>query len=237
MRKLLVLVLVSFSILSCSKREIKIPMLAEQGIQEIHNHSQVWIFLEIKNNDTIANVNRKNTISTTHWIYNIDKHLPLKVIIPSIIKLQYKHKKSFHSEDGMHDYFSYSDTNSKKLSFLKFDAVIYKTDSLLSKSYIKINREVYKNYNNINLTFNPNNVWLNDAKMENDEFKTTLLEFIEFSSEGKQTMLHLNFNNKLSYQDYLYYKTMLHNFNNAAILTNHLEFIFDQNKVPDCGCE
>jgi len=235
--KKLVLLVIPFIIFSCSKREIKIPTLTEQGIQEIQNHSQVWMFLSVKNNDTIADVNRKNTISTTHWIYNIDKNLALKAIIPSIVKLQNKHKNSFHSEEGMHDYFSYSDTLSKKLSFLEFDTVSYITDSLLSKYYIKTKSEIYKNYNNINLTFNPNNTWINDAKMENDEFKNTLLEFIEFSSEGKQTMLHLNFNNKLYYQDYLYYKTMLHNFNDVAILANPIEFIFNQNKVPDCGCE
>lgn len=236
MNKLYIL-LFPLILLSCTKKEVKIPTLAEKGIQEIHNHSEVWMFFEVKNNDTIANINRKNTISTTHWIFNIDKNLPLKTIIPSIIVLQDKHANSFHSKEGMHNYFSYSDTISRKLSFLEFDEVIYNTDSILSKSYIKTNSANYLNFYNINLTFNPNNVWLNDAKMEDDEFKTTLLEFIDFSSEGKQTMIHLNFNDKLTYQDYLFYKTMIHNFENKNISTNKIEFIFDQNKVPDCGCK
>lgn len=236
MKKLFIL-LFSFALLSCTKKEIKIPTLSEKGIQELHNHSQVWMFLAVKNNDTIANVNRKNTISTTHWIFNIDKNLPLKAIIPSIITLQDKHENSMHSKEGMHEYFSYSDTISKKLSFLAFDGVIYKTDSVLSKYYIKTNSNNYLEYNNINLTFNPNNVRLNDTEIEKSEFKTTLLEFIDFSSEGKKTMLHLNFNDKLLYQDYLFYKTMIHNFEDKNILTNKIEFIFDQNKVPDCGCE
>jgi len=236
MKKLYIL-LFSFVLLSCAKTEIRIPTLAEKGIQELHNHSQVWMFLSVKNNDTIANVNRKNTISTTHWIFNIDKNLPLKAIIPSISKLQYKHANSMHSKEGMHEYFSFSDTISKKLSFLAFSGVNFKTDSILSKSYIKKNSKDYLTYNNINLTFNQNNTWINDAKMEDDELKTTLLEFIEFSSEGKQTMLHLNFNDRLSYQDYLYYRTMLHNIDNENILTSKTEFIFNQNKVPDCGCD
>ena len=237
MKKIFILLFSPLILLSCSKKEVKIPMLAEKGIQEINNHSEVWIFFEVKNNDTIANINRKNTISTTHWIFNIDKKLSLKTIIPSIITLQDKHANSIHSKEGMHDYFSYSDTISKKLSFLEFDEVIFKTDSILSKYYIKTNSANYLNFYNINLTFNPNNVWINDAKMEDDEFKPTLLEFIDFSSEGKQTMLHLNFNDKLSYQDYLFYKTMIHNFEDKNISTNKIEFIFDQNKVPDCGCE
>jgi len=236
MNKLFIL-LFPLILLSCSKKEVKIPLLAEKGIQEINNHSEVWIFFEVENSDTIANVNRKNTISTTHWIFNIDKKLALKTFIPSIIVLQDKHANSIHSKEGMHNYFSYSDTISKKLSFLEFDGVIYKTDSILSKNYIKTTSTNYLEYNNINLTFNPNNVWLNDTKLEKSEFKTTLLEFIDFSSEGKKTMLHLNFNDKLSYQNYLFYKTMLHNFEDKNILTNKTEFIFDKNKVPDCGCE
>ena len=151
--------------------------------------------------------------------------------------LQDKHANSMHSKEGMNEYFSFSDTISKKLSFLAFDGVIFKTDSILSKSYIKENSTDYLTYNNINLTFNPNNTWINDAKMEDGEFKTTLLEFIDFSSEGKKTMLHLNFNDKLLYQEYLYFRTMLHNINNENILTSKIEFIFNQNKVPDCGCE
>lgn len=231
------ILLFPFLILSCAKKELKIPTLAEKGIQEIHNHSQVWLFLTVENNDTIATVNRKNTISTTHWIFNIDKHLPLKAIIPSIINLQDKHANSLHSKEGMHNYFSYSDTISKKLSFLEFDSVYFKTDSILSKNYIKKNNSNYIDYNNIHLIFNLNNVWINDTKIEKLNFKNTLLKYIDFSSEGKKTMLHLNFNDQLSYQDYLFYKTMIHNFDTNTILTNQIEFIFNQNKVPDCGCE
>jgi len=106
MRKFTI-ILFTFLMIGCAKKELKIPTLAEKGIQELHNHSQVWLFFEVKNTDTMAVINKKNTISTTHWIYNIDKRLPLKAIIPSIIKLQDKHANSMHSEKGMFDYFSY----------------------------------------------------------------------------------------------------------------------------------
>ncbi len=236
MRKLVMLI-VSLLILSCAKKDVKLPTLAEKGLHELHNHSQVWFFFKTENKDTIAEVNRKNTISTTHWIFNIDKRLPLKTIIPSIILLQDKHSNSIHSKDGMHNYFSYADTLSDKLSFFEFDKVLYKTDSLLSRSYIKTHFNDYIKYNNINLTINTNSVWINDTKIEKTEFKSTLLEFIDFASEGKQTLLHLNFNQNISYQKYLYYKTMLGAISNKLIILNPLEFIFDQNKVPDCGCK
>lgn len=236
MKRLLIL-LISILFFSCTKKEVKIPTLSEKGIQEIYNHSQVWMFFEVEENDTLANINRKNTISTTHWLFNIDKRLPLKTIIPSIKKLKYKHSNSLHSEEGMHNYFSYSDTISKKLSFLEFDEVEYMQDSIISKNYIKKNSDTFLSYNNISLTFNPNSVWIDDAKIEKNEFKETLLEFIDFSSENNKTMLHLNFNQNILYQDYLYYKTLINSISNNSIATNNIEFIFDKNKVPDCGCE
>lgn len=235
--KQLLLFTISILFLGCSKEELKVPTLAVSGIQEIFDHSQVWIFFEVKDNDTIAKLNRKNTISSTHWIYNIDKRLPVKTFVQTLIKLKDKHSNSMHSKEGTHNYFSYSDTIAKKLSFFEFDETIFKTDSLLSKYYIKENSKNYKNYNNISLTFTPKNTWINDAKMENEEFLPTLIEFIDFSSEGKQTMLHLNFNQNIVYQDYLFYKTIIKKLSTANILINNLEFIFDPKKVPDCGCE
>lgn len=236
MKKLTLLLILAICF-SCAKKEIKIPTLAIKGIQEVHDHSQVWMFLKIEDKDTIADINRKNTISSTNWIYNIDKNLPLKSIIPSIKKLKYKHANGIHSKEGKHDYFSYSDTISKKLSFIEFDKTSFISDSILSKTYIKKNSKDYNQYNNINLTFNPGNTWINDAKMENGELQKTLIEFITFSAEGNQTMLHLNFNQNLRYKDYLLYLTQIQSLRNNAILTNNIEFIFDPNKVPDCGCD
>lgn len=227
----LALILLPFLMLSCTKKEVKLPVLDEKGIQEVYNHSQVWLFFEVKNNDTIAVVNRKNTISTTHWIYNIDKRLPLKTIVPSIIKLQYKHANSMHSEKGMHDYFSYSDTISKKLSFLEFDGVIFNIDNRLSKNFIEENSADYIKYNNINLIFNQNSIWINEVKSDKFNFKNALLAIIATTSEDQKMMLHLNFNQNLLYQNYLFYRALIHNINNENILINQNEFIFNEIKV------
>lgn len=232
-----IFILICCCLMGCSKKEVKLPLLGFKGVQEIHNHSQVWFFFEGNNGDTTAAINRNNTISTTHWIYNIDRRLPLKAIIPSIVSLKDKHASGVHSKEGMLNYFSYSDTLSNSLSFLEFDSIKFETDSTMSKYFIRENNTNYAQYNNINLTFNPGNIWLNDAKLEKSEFKNTLLEFIDFSNNNKQTMLHLNFNQNLLYQDYLFYKTQLLNIVNPSITNNSIEFIFDPKKVPDCGCE
>ena len=236
MRKLLILFTV-FSVISCTKKEIKIPVLAEKGISDtIFNHSEVWMFFEVENNDTIAHLNRNNAITSTHWIFNIDKRLPLKTFINKLNTLKYKHANSIHSKEGMHNYFSYSDTISKKLSFIKLDSVNYVTDTILSKYYIKKHGDNYVNYNNINLTFSNHTILLNDSEIERQNFKQTLLDFIDFSSEGKTTLLHLNFENTLTYQNYMYFRTLLKNIESSSIIINPKEFIFDKTKVPDCGC-
>lgn len=128
--------LLFLSCFGCAKKDIKLPVLAEAGIHDIQNHSQVWLFFQVKNKDTLTIINRKNTISSTHWIFNIDKRLPLKTIIQSIIELQDKHANSVHSKEGMHNYFSYADTLTQRLSLLEFDDVHFETDSLISKQYL-----------------------------------------------------------------------------------------------------
>ena len=228
--KKLTIILFSFLMLGCAKKELKIPTLAEKGIREVQNNSQVWLFFEVKNNDTILNVNKKNTISTTHWIYNIDKRLPLKTIIPSIIKLQDNHANSMHSEKGMLDYFSYSDTISKRLSFIDFDGVTFNIDGLLSRNSTEDSVD-YINYNNINLVFNQNSVWMNNVEIEKTNFKNELEALLKLLTEDKQAMIHLNFNRNLLYQDYLFYKTIVENRSNENILINQIEFIFDENKI------
>jgi hypothetical protein len=236
MKKIIVLLAIT-TLFSCQKKEIKIPTLPNKGIEEvIYNHSEVWMFFTLKDKDTVADLNRKNTIATTHWIYNIDKRLPLKTFIQSINKLQYKHANSIHSKEGMHDYFSYSDTITKKLSFVQFDPISFKADSLLSKYEIKKSPAKYINFNNINLTFSKNYAFINDAKINYSEFKKTLIDFINFSTENKTTLLHLNFNEDLSYQDFLYYFTLIKNLKTDKINMDNTVFVFSNNKVPNCNC-
>jgi hypothetical protein len=54
--------------------------------------SPIYIFLE-QRKDTLAEVNRKNSIISTNWILNVDKRLPLRLVIPEIMKLQQKKRE------------------------------------------------------------------------------------------------------------------------------------------------
>ncbi len=230
-------ILLLIATISCAKTEIKIPTAPEKGIHEIYNHSEVWMFFKTVNNDTIAEVNRKNTISTTHWIFNIDKRLPLKTIITPIEELKYKHANSIHSKEGMHNYFSYADTVLGKLSFLEFDLVNYKKDSFLSKHTVAKDSSIYAKFTNIHILTTPNNIYINSKKVTTKTFKIELLKLLKTTPLQKPAKLHLNFNKNVLYQKYLFIKTTVYNLNSENTSVNNTEFIFDKMKVQECVCD
>ncbi|PCH75854.1 MAG: hypothetical protein COB98_07885 [Flavobacteriaceae bacterium] len=221
---------------SCAKKEIQIPLIAADGIQEIKNFSEVWVFFEVEKNDTLAVLNRTNTIISTNWVYNIDKKLPMNKVLPVLKKMKYKHKNGMHADKKTLDFYSYSNTENNMLSFLEFTQVKFMGDSTTSKELLKLEGEAYAVYHNLNLKFYKNTVYINDSDVGSEDLKQTLLEFIEFSSEGRQTLIHLNFDDTLTYQEYLSFKTMVASLQSAAIKISVKEFIFDRSKIPDCNC-
>lgn len=120
------LIILTILLVSCSKKEIKLPKVPLNGIEEINNHSQIWIFYNEKEGKINADLNEKNRISTTHWLFNIDRRLPIKEVLPIAVRLLDKHNnKSPHSVEGMQNYFSYANKLNDKLSFYSFDSIQY----------------------------------------------------------------------------------------------------------------
>ena len=70
MNRILVCLLV-FTLFSCGKKEVQLAQLDETVVAEIADHSPIYMFFETKDNDTLINVNRSNSISSTNWIFNI----------------------------------------------------------------------------------------------------------------------------------------------------------------------
>ena len=222
-------------LVSCKNKEVKLPVIPAKGLQELHNHSQVWLFFDVKNNDTLVKLNKKNTISSTHWVYNIDKRLPLKAIIPTVGKLKEKHAKSLHSKEGMHDYFSYADANTKKLSFLKFDEVSYTIlDSDLNQ-YSKNETDDEKKQI-IKLIFKNNTICINNKIIFPTSLESNLLALLQAkeSSDISVIEIQLLFSNDLLYQDYLNYKITINKLLNNSIVLNSNEIIFNPGQTLNC---
>ncbi len=127
MKNIIYVFLVSI-LVSCNNKEVLLPQVDKTIVATVEDHSPIYMFFETKEKDTLVDLNRKNAISSTNWIFNIDKRLPLKLVIPEVIKMQAKKLGSMHNNAESQNYFSYSDSIHKKLAFVPFTNVIYKLE-------------------------------------------------------------------------------------------------------------
>lgn len=121
---------VLFIMASCGNKEtILLPKSDKTIKKNVVDHSPIYIFFRNRDKDTIAEVNRKNSIISTNWILNIDKRLPLRLVIPAVIKLQVKKREEkAHKNEAAQNYYSYADSIGRNLAFLPFTEVYYKIE-------------------------------------------------------------------------------------------------------------
>lgn len=175
---------------SCgNKEDILLPKSNVSIIKSVEDLSPVYIFFKIKEKDTLAEVNRKNSIISTNWIFNIDKRLPLKLVIPEVMKLQEKKRaEKAHKNEKAENYYSYADSVGKNLAFLPFTKVYYKMDKpssdegftfyfgkgnnfvLLNKNVEVKKSDVLNYFYAINFAINPEIVLLFDKNMSYQEY-------------------------------------------------------------------
>ncbi|WP_174565120.1 hypothetical protein [Flavobacterium sp. A45] len=116
--------------ISCgNKEDILLPKADRTVVKDVVDLSPIYIFFRIKGKDTLAEVNRKNSIGTTNWVLNIDKRLPLRLVIPEVMKMQEKKRgDSAHKNETAENYYSYADSIGKNLAFIPFTKVYYKME-------------------------------------------------------------------------------------------------------------
>ena len=217
MIKKIFLFLVLMSIFSCEKKSLDLPQVAVSGIGEIQNHSEVWVFEKHDTNSIKAEINKNNTIGSTHWIVNIDKHLPLSEVIPVIQMVKKKRaKKSPHSVEGMHTYLSYSDLVDKKIALFPIDSIQYMSLKADELSNIEKLNEVDKK-----IKFLKDSIVINTKVIPREKWKYVLFDTLE------NKKIQLYFSNTLSYQDYMKYRLELQN-KLQGIPVNNLEFILQE---------
>lgn len=140
---------IAFLLFSCNeKKEILLPKSDVTVIKEVSDLSKVDFFFSVANNDTLAGVNKNTVITTTNWVFNIDKRLPLKVVIPEVIKLQEKKLKRKSDEDLPKDnFYTYADSVGKNLAFIPFTKTIYREEKPTSGIivFFKKNNQVFVN--------------------------------------------------------------------------------------------
>ena len=185
-----ILLILSFFI-SCNKEQVQLPKSDKTILKDIKDHSPVYMFFRVNEKDTIIKVNRQNTISSTNWVYNIDKRLPLRLVIPEIIKLQEKKKNSSHKKEGAIDVFSYADSIGNNLAFLPFTEMEFELVNNKRKQSVVVNDTLSFVFNE--KTYN----WAS--------FKSLVKEL----TADQLTNLELGFDEQTSYNDFIVVLTKL----------------------------
>lgn len=221
MKVLGVLIIVVFITLSCKQKSVQLPTLDVVGIQDtIYNNSKIWMFYTRDNNDTIAEVNKNNSVANTHWIFNIDKRLSLKQVIPFIHELQTKKEKPSMHDNGeiTHSYLSYVDTISNKLSLILFDSIEYVNDKSINRDSI-LKQDQFKH---LFIDCNTNDFFVNNVFVEKEEIN----DFITKQLDTCLLQINLSFDKNLSYQNYIHLKAILENIKNDSISIANREYIY-----------
>lgn len=189
-----VLLLLSMLLISCGKdKEVLLPVAQETIVAEVKDHSPIYFFFGANEKDTLVEVNRNNSISSTNWLFNIDKRLPLRKVILEIKKLQNKKDNSAHKNEASENYFTYTDTVKKNLAFMPFTEIRYK----LEKPDFNI-RHFYLDRNDL--------VHYNELV-----FAKSQLE--EFINKMPNTRIYFSYDKGMSFGKYIEYKLFLKHLN------------------------
>lgn len=199
MKKYFLLVAIALFVTACNnERKLLLPQAEISVLTTVENHSPVYLFFNEQSKDSLPEVNRKNTISSTSWIFNVDKRLSLQKAIPEIIKLQAKKESSLHKDATSQNYYSYSNSQKKELAFLPF------TNSTYQMSAPKKGMTLYFTKNN-KVTI----VHQQDTIAQNIEF-SNIQNTIHQNLDDVTPELSFCFDKNLSFNQYIQYKVWLY---------------------------
>lgn len=205
------IVLILLFLFSCGKTKVvQLPEIDHSDISEIQDVSAAYLFYDELNPEGFE-LNRKNLISSTNWLVNIDKRLSLKQVIPQIIFLQNKKQGSEHKNQNAKNYFTCHDLSRKNLGFIEFTDVIYE-------------EKIIKHILTDPISNNPETIIIYIASLHDiqihalfesqDIINTTISKLHETlvsitKNENKTTILRLCFNEHLLFQEYITFRSIL----------------------------
>ena len=116
-----ILFVLFITLFSCgNERIVQLPEVEQSDIHEVLDVSPIYIFYDETQPDSTL-FNRKNMISTTNWLVNVDKRLTLRQVVPHLQYLQDKRQKgSMHKNEAARNYFTCNDKSISNLGFLDF---------------------------------------------------------------------------------------------------------------------
>jgi hypothetical protein len=175
---------------SCgNKEDILLPKSNVTIIKDIQDHSPIYIFFRTKDKDTLAEVNRKSSIISTNWIFNIDKRLPLRLVIPEVMKLQEKKRnEKAHKNEAAQNYYSYADSIGKNLAFIPFTEVYYKLEKPKLQVIVFFNKD--------------NGIWVDKVKIKREFLNPFLVQFVG-KTDTNSYRVSFCFDKNMSFGNYI----------------------------------
>ena len=215
--KFLYIALLSVFFLSCQKTEVKIPVNDNPGLNKIWDNSRIYILINEEGGDQNAELKLGQVITTTHWLVAVDKRLSMKKLVKPIEKiLKKRHKKSVHTKEGAHAYFSYLDSVNKKMAFIDFDSIQLMSDIYTSKKYFEKYSKADINMQKFHITILQDDIVLNDtihfdSSLSKQQLTDSLWKIMSKKTNEKQNRLYLNFDVNMNFDRFLNYYTFFKN--------------------------
>ncbi|MBF8148351.1 hypothetical protein ITJ86_00490 [Winogradskyella sp. F6397] len=220
---------------SCNnERTLLLPEIENATVTEVLDVSPAYIFYDETEPDSTL-LNRKNLISTTNWLVNVDKRLTLKQAIPKIIMMQEKKRNAkMHKNEDAKNYFTCNDTSIQNLGFLEFTDVVFNEKIKIDTVYHKYNLPTKENLmskagfhaqSTIPLVFDEKNQFqIGKQQFNIDNLKNELDKLTEINFIGIH--LQLYFNKSLSFQEYITIKRKIISYNSDLISVDFNEYIY-----------
>lgn len=217
-----------FIFFSCrNDKVIQLPEINHSDITEINDVSAAYLFYDETQKDSLE-LNRKNLISTTNWLVNIDKRLTLKQVIPCIKFLQEKKQNSGHKNKNSKNYFTCNDISKNNLGFIEFTDVIFHEEpagmyfsenpNFLDKLRLSI---VFNSIDKIEI------MGFIDNYINTTSNKTDLINQLKnLTPKDRVVEFIMNFDKNLTFQDYISIKSIISELDIENIGISNHEFIY-----------
>jgi biopolymer transport protein ExbD len=223
--KRIVLILLTAFAFSCAERELQLPVTTANDITEILDVSPIYMFYD-EATDSV-DFNRKNMISTTNWLVNIDKRLTLKQILPHLQYLQEKrHGDGMHKNENAKNYFTCFNEETKNLSFIEFTNIEYNESSYIDYVSKISDANIPKTIIAIEVKSSDDITIINPSS-ENNTSKSNISSLLSDIKQlnNEDYLIYLNFGLSLNFQDYIAIKSKLLEIDFDSIHISEKEFI------------
>ncbi|GAA3571293.1 hypothetical protein [Snuella lapsa] len=222
--KYILLVTTLLLIWSCGEEKVvQLPEINHSKINEITDVSAAYIFYDTTRPDSVE-LNRKNLISTTNWLVNVDKRLTLKQAIPKIILLQEKKRDAkFHKNEKSKNYYTCNNASLKNLGFIEFTNIFYFPEFPEHSDLTENKAAIAVNFNNDGsiIIINPSDKPA--VKKTTAEDLLNNLKLLDISENN----IYLHFHEDLTFQDYISYKSLLLKNNLKLLKISNQEFLYN----------